>query len=89
MREAFTGESGLLGIQPIGAIDESDPGAASDEWPPTAGSDRGGGPTVTSRSSDANADDTPTDHLDDVEDGCGCAEVWEHLSEHRESSEES
>lgn len=25
-----------------------------------------------------------TDHLDDVEDGCGCAEVWEHLSEQRE-----
>lgn len=24
-----------------------------------------------------------TSHLDDVEDGCGCAEVWEHLSEER------
>lgn len=23
-------------------------------------------------------------HLQDVEDGCGCAEVWEHLSEQRE-----
>lgn len=23
-------------------------------------------------------------HLEDVEDGCGCAEVWEHLSEQRE-----
>jgi hypothetical protein len=23
------------------------------------------------------------DHLSDVEDGCGCAEVWEHLSEQR------
>ena len=23
-------------------------------------------------------------HLDSVEDGCGCAEVWEHLSEQRE-----
>ncbi|PSQ39925.1 hypothetical protein BRD10_02885 [Halobacteriales archaeon SW_12_71_31] len=22
-------------------------------------------------------------HLDTVEDGCGCAEVWEHLSEER------
>lgn len=22
-------------------------------------------------------------HLDDVDDGCGCAEVWEHLSEQR------
>ena len=24
------------------------------------------------------------DHLDDVDDGCGCTEVWEHLSEHRD-----
>jgi hypothetical protein len=22
-------------------------------------------------------------HLDGVENGCGCAEVWEHLSDHR------
>jgi hypothetical protein len=28
-----------------------------------------------------------TDHLDDVEDGCGCAEVWEHLSEQREADD--
>ena len=27
-----------------------------------------------------NADD---DHLDDVDDGCGCTEIWEHLSEQR------
>ena len=34
------------------------------------------------------ADDTDrvdTSHLDGVEDGCGCAEVWEHLSDGRES----
>jgi hypothetical protein len=24
------------------------------------------------------------DHLEDVPDGCGCAEVWEHLSDRRE-----
>jgi len=29
------------------------------------------------------ADDAEADHLDDLEDGCGCAEVWEHLSERR------
>jgi len=29
-----------------------------------------------------------TDHLDDVEDGCGCAEVWEHLSEEREAADD-
>ncbi|ACV11283.1 hypothetical protein Huta_1104 [Halorhabdus utahensis DSM 12940] len=31
-------------------------------------------------------DDADYEHLDDVEDGCGCAEVWETMSEHRESS---
>jgi hypothetical protein len=24
------------------------------------------------------------EHLEDLADGCGCAEVWEHLSERRE-----
>ncbi|MEF8851572.1 MAG: hypothetical protein V5A44_06470 [Haloarculaceae archaeon] len=28
-----------------------------------------------------------TAHLDGVADGCGCAEVWEHLSEERASDE--
>ena len=28
-------------------------------------------------------EEVDTAHLDDVEDGCGCAEVWEHLSEQR------
>jgi hypothetical protein len=23
------------------------------------------------------------DHLEDMDDGCGCAEVWEHMSERR------
>jgi len=25
------------------------------------------------------------EHLQNVEDGCGCTEIWEHLSETRES----
>lgn len=29
-------------------------------------------------------DDVDTAHLDDVADGCGCAEVWEHLSAERD-----
>jgi hypothetical protein len=29
-------------------------------------------------------DEVDTSHLDGIEDGCGCAEVWEHLSEERE-----
>ena len=28
-----------------------------------------------------------TSHLDDVEDGCGCTEIWEHLSESRDETE--
>jgi hypothetical protein len=28
-------------------------------------------------------EDAATAHLEDVEDGCGCAEVWEHLSDQR------
>jgi len=28
--------------------------------------------------------DSETDHLEDATDGCGCAEIWEHLSERRE-----
>jgi hypothetical protein len=27
--------------------------------------------------------DRETRHLDEMEDGCGCAEVWEHMSERR------
>jgi hypothetical protein len=32
--------------------------------------------------------DVSTDHLDDMEDGCGCAEVWEHMSERRENADD-
>jgi hypothetical protein len=27
--------------------------------------------------------ESDAEHLEDVPDGCGCAEVWEHLSERR------
>ena len=30
-------------------------------------------------------DERDDEHLADVEDGCGCAEVWEHLSDRRAS----
>jgi hypothetical protein len=33
---------------------------------------------------DDETEDVSTDHLDDMDDGCGCAEVWEHLSEQRD-----
>ena len=32
-------------------------------------------------------DDESRDHLTDIGDGCGCAEVWEHLSEYPETGE--
>lgn len=35
---------------------------------------------------DAEIDESTTDHLDDVEDGCGCTEIWEHMSEEREAA---
>jgi hypothetical protein len=31
--------------------------------------------------------DDEHDHLDGIEDGCGCTEVWEHLSEQRNDEE--
>ncbi|SDN01654.1 hypothetical protein SAMN04487949_3177 [Halogranum gelatinilyticum] len=34
------------------------------------------------------ADDRHDDHLRDLEDGSGCTEIWEHLSERREAAEE-
>jgi hypothetical protein len=36
-----------------------------------------------------NRDDEQADrsHLDDVADGSGCTEIWEHLSEHRDTAE--
>ncbi|MBX0288147.1 hypothetical protein EGH22_17595 [Halomicroarcula sp. F28] len=30
------------------------------------------------------ADDTDRAHLQDIEDGCGCTEIWEHMSENRD-----
>jgi len=30
------------------------------------------------------ADDADRAHLQDVEDGCGCTEIWEHMSEGRD-----
>jgi hypothetical protein len=32
--------------------------------------------------------ESPDDHLKDIEDGAGCTEIWEKISEIRESREE-
>lgn len=36
--------------------------------------------------SDVTGDQASDDHLADVDDGCGCVEVWEHLSDQRTSN---
>jgi hypothetical protein len=38
----------------------------------------------TDAETDAEAEAPAADHLEDVEDGCGCGEIWEHLIEERE-----
>ncbi len=40
---------------------------------------------ATTTTSDTEEETQDGDYLDDIDDGCGCAEVWEHLSERRES----
>lgn len=35
----------------------------------------------------SNVDDTDSDHLDGLEDGAGCTEIWEHLSERRDEED--
>jgi hypothetical protein len=42
------------------------------------------GPTDESSIESAHADD----HLADVEEGAGCAEIWEHLSERRAADDD-
>jgi hypothetical protein len=41
-----------------------------------------------SRSADEPDEEVDTSHLEDVGDGCGCAEVWEHLSDGRDEAAE-
>ena len=38
---------------------------------------------------DERDDDVDTSHLDDVDDGCGCAEIWEHMSDERDEESET
>ncbi|MFB6142483.1 MAG: hypothetical protein ABEJ30_03975 [Halorientalis sp.] len=41
---------------------------------------------MTDADGETEEEQVPTDHLDDIDDGCGCAEVWEHTSERREDA---
>ena len=40
---------------------------------------------MTGTTSESPTEEQPDEHLADLEDGCGCAEVWEHLSDRREA----
>jgi hypothetical protein len=40
-----------------------------------------------SRANDRDDEELHTSHLDDVEDGCGCTEIWEHMSDERDADE--
>ncbi|MES3518494.1 MAG: hypothetical protein PPP58_12615 [Natronomonas sp.] len=39
--------------------------------------------------SESQEEEIDTSHLDDVEDGCGCTEIWEHLSDGRDEDVEA
>ena len=38
---------------------------------------------MVSNGTDGDMEEASDEHLDDVPDGCGCAEIWAHLSEQR------
>ncbi|MFT4883431.1 MAG: hypothetical protein ACI8U4_000937 [Natronomonas sp.] len=40
-----------------------------------------------SRTGNEPDEDIDTSHLDDVEDGCGCTEIWEHMSDERDADD--
>ncbi|WP_128906718.1 hypothetical protein [Halorubrum amylolyticum] len=61
--------------------EQADPKTADDEREETEVDGRGD-------DADAEADSEPDDgtsHLDDIEDGAGCTEIWERLSERRDA----
>ncbi len=56
---------------------------SDDRRPPGNRRVDGGATSQMTQESDGYEEAATDDHLADVEDGCGCAEVWEHLSESR------
>jgi hypothetical protein len=39
---------------------------------------------MTGRLDETDENSVDKSHLEDIEDGCGCAEIWEHLSDERD-----
>ncbi len=60
---------------------DADAGAVAVE--PEAADDPDGEAPAGGEESTEREDIDEGDHLADVDDGCGCAEIWEHLSERR------
>jgi hypothetical protein len=42
---------------------------------------------MTASSESTQDEKQATDHLEDLADGCGCTEIWEHLSERRDGDD--
>ena len=60
--------------EPVPSVD------ADAEQPPSTGSETVLGPEADDEAASPEEKAQP-DHLQDVADGCGCTEIWEHLSE--------
>lgn len=41
---------------------------------------------ISSSENDDEEEEEIREHLQNVEDGCGCTEIWEHMSEEREGT---
>jgi hypothetical protein len=63
-----------------GADSEGD-GPVDDEAPARTTANDGPDPETGSTTEET---DDESDHLNDLEDGAGCTEIWEHLSENRD-----
>ncbi|OYR38881.1 hypothetical protein DJ82_10585 [Halorubrum sp. Ib24] len=59
--------------------------SAGDDEPETESSDDADPETEPEQTQEGDG----TEHLDDIDDGVGCTEIWEHLSERREAERDA
>lgn len=81
-RASISGESAFKEVRGIARCDDGDASSGDD----SVGHHAIGGRNEMTPST-ADDDEQARDHLDDVADGCGCTELWEHLSETREADD--
>lgn len=80
---ALTGERVLMLVPPLSNNDVRHRRRASARFGRRrARTVRFGGRTMSE--TEEGEEEPATDHLDDVADGSGCTEIWEHLSEQRD-----